>query len=86
MFSCKDITEHASEYLEKELTFSKRLNMRLHLFMCLNCRRYVKQLQITVQTLGRMRKKEEPVGEAYNQHLMECFKKECQSSQKSEIK
>ncbi|WP_455211009.1 zf-HC2 domain-containing protein [Kaarinaea lacus] len=75
MLSCKDITEQANSYLEKELSFSKRLSVRVHLFMCVHCRRYIEQLHITIQTLGRM-KKEEPVDPEYSNHLVECFKKE----------
>ena len=80
MLSCKDITEHANSYLEKELSFTKRLSMRVHLFMCVNCRRYIEQLQTTILTLGRM-KKEEPMDASYRNQLIECFKKERQGDQ-----
>ncbi|KPJ87403.1 MAG: hypothetical protein AMJ53_18200 [Gammaproteobacteria bacterium SG8_11] len=81
MLSCKDITEQANSYLEKELPFTKRLGVRLHLFMCLHCRHYIEQLQTTIQTLSRM-KKDEPVDDAYHKHLVDCFKKDLQSDQK----
>jgi hypothetical protein len=84
MLSCKDVTEHANAYLEKALPITKRLSMRMHLFICLNCRRYMDQLHITIQTLGRM-KKQEPVDDAYSKHLVECFKTEKQSSQKRNV-
>jgi predicted anti-sigma-YlaC factor YlaD len=83
MMSCKDITEHASAYLDKEVPFTTRLNMRLHLFMCLHCRRYMDQLQTTIKTLGRMNTDiEKPVDTEIDQHLVECFKKESQRDQK----
>ncbi len=81
MLSCKDITEHANAYLDKELPISKRLSMRMHLFICVNCRRYMNQLHITIQTLGRM-KKQESVDAALSKHLIECFKHETQCNQK----
>jgi hypothetical protein len=84
MLSCKDVTEHANAYLEKELSITKRLSMRMHLFMCVNCRRYMDQLHVTIQTLGRM-KKQEPVDDAYSKHLLECFKNERQCDPKRTI-
>ena len=83
MLSCKDITEHASAYLDKELPFTKRISLRMHLFMCVNCRRYMDQLQITIQALGRM-KKPDSVDSTYSNHLVDCFKKERQSTLKSD--
>ena len=44
MLSCKDVTEQASHALDEPQGFMARLAMRLHLFMCVNCRRYVTQL------------------------------------------
>ena len=57
MLSCKDITEKANQYLDHDLPFMVRLNFRIHLFMCVNCKRYVQQLRTTILTLGRMKQK-----------------------------
>jgi predicted anti-sigma-YlaC factor YlaD len=78
MLSCKDITEKANEYIDDELPFMKRLSVQMHLFICKNCRRYMDQLHITIQTLGRLNKTE-PVSEERSRQLVECFKKERQS-------
>ena len=58
MLSCKEITENANEYLEKDLPFFVRLKFKMHLKMCINCQRYVDQLQMTIQILGQMKKAE----------------------------
>lgn len=55
MLSCKEITEKANEYLEKDLPFFVRLKFKMHLKMCINCQRYVDQLQTTIQLLGKMK-------------------------------
>ena len=55
MLSCKDITEKANEYVDKELPLVARVKFHIHLFMCVNCRRYVTQLKTTILALGRMR-------------------------------
>jgi len=56
MLSCKDITENANQYLEKDLPFFVRLKVKVHLKMCIHCQRYVEQLQTTIQLLGKMKK------------------------------
>ena len=73
MLSCKDITEKASAYLDKDLSWSQRLAVRLHLVMCLHCRRYLYQLRTTIQTLGLM-KAEQPIDEAYTRDLIQHFR------------
>ena len=55
MLSCKDITENANKYLEKDLPFFVRLKVKMHLKMCIHCQRYVQQLQATIELLGRMK-------------------------------
>jgi len=43
--TCKDVTQLASEALEHELSFRQRWGLRLHLWLCRNCRRFVRQLR-----------------------------------------
>ena len=54
MLRCKDITEKANEFVEHDLPILERLKFRIHLFMCVNCKRYVDQLRTTILTLQRM--------------------------------
>ena len=44
MLKCKQITELASQQLDDELSNWQRAEMKLHLWMCKTCSRYVKQL------------------------------------------
>jgi len=53
MPSCKDITEHSSDYLDHNLPWWKRPGYWLHLAMCVHCRRYVDQLRLTIDTIGK---------------------------------
>ncbi|WP_439576543.1 anti-sigma factor family protein [Elioraea sp.] len=48
MLTCREVTERASEYLDGNLPFGRRLAFRLHLLMCRHCRRYVDQLAGTI--------------------------------------
>ena len=52
MPSCKDITHHSSDYLDRHMPWHKRIGYKLHLLMCVNCKRYVEQLKLTISTLG----------------------------------
>lgn len=54
MLSCKEITELATGYLEGDLTRRERLRVRLHLWMCGNCRRYLEQMRKVVAMLKRL--------------------------------
>ena len=54
MLSCKDITEHASEHLDGKTTLYQRLQFKLHLMICLNCRRFMSQFEKTVSSLKGM--------------------------------
>lgn len=53
MPSCKDITKHSSDYLDKQIPLWKRPGYWLHLMMCVNCQRYLNQLKLTISTLGK---------------------------------
>lgn len=51
MLKCRDIPSEAEKLLAGELSFGQRFSMRLHLFMCHNCRRYVRQLRVLLAAL-----------------------------------
>ena len=53
MPSCKDITEHASDYLDHKLPWWKRPGYWLHMLMCVHCRRYLEQLKLTISAIGK---------------------------------
>jgi len=45
MMTCKEVAQLASESLDRSLTLYERLTLRLHLFRCDMCTRYVRQLK-----------------------------------------
>lgn len=51
MLTCREVTEMASAYLDRELSWPKKAQFRLHLMMCRHCRQYVDQLAKTVTLL-----------------------------------
>jgi hypothetical protein len=51
MLKCKDIPSEAEKLLAGELSFGQRVWLRLHLLMCYNCRRYVRQLRVLLAAI-----------------------------------
>lgn len=57
MLKCRDIEAMASDYLDKNLSMRQRMAFKLHLFLCHNCRHYIKQLKTTISSLRLMPRK-----------------------------
>jgi predicted anti-sigma-YlaC factor YlaD len=58
MAECKDIAEEASNLLDGNLPFRKRIALRLHLLYCSCCRAYIQQLKQTISTITVLRPQE----------------------------
>jgi hypothetical protein len=52
MLNCKQVATLASDYLDNNT--SLRWQIRLHLLMCANCRRFIRHLRITREVGARM--------------------------------
>lgn len=52
MLSCRELAESASAYLDGELPAWRRLMVRLHVWMCAHCRRYVEQVRAVKEMLA----------------------------------
>ena len=55
--SCRLFTEYASDYIEGTLTVRQTRQLEHHVQKCLGCRNYLRQMQITIQSLREL---EEP--------------------------
>jgi anti-sigma factor ChrR (cupin superfamily) len=52
MLSCHDLAhQHASDYIDGQLGWRNRLRVRLHLLMCVHCRRFIRQLKLVRKVL-----------------------------------
>jgi hypothetical protein len=47
MLSCRELSEQADAFLDKEMPLGKRMQVRLHLMMCSGCNRFVDQMRTT---------------------------------------
>jgi anti-sigma factor ChrR (cupin superfamily) len=54
MLSCKELVAHSSEYIDGQMRLGQRLSVRMHLAMCVNCRRFIKQLRLSQAVLRRL--------------------------------
>jgi hypothetical protein len=58
MFQCKDVAEEASNYLNKDLPWRKRLGLYMHLVICSCCRNYLQQMKQAIQSFNVVRPQE----------------------------
>lgn len=54
MLTCTDVTEIVTDYLEGRMPFWRRMSFLLHVAMCPPCRRYLRQMRLTIRTLGAL--------------------------------
>ena len=54
MLNCKEVSQLASEALDRKLTLKERIGLRFHLMRCKLCTRYVQQLKFMHQACSGM--------------------------------
>lgn len=54
MLRCRELTELITDYLEGRLPMGQRIRFHLHLGMCRHCRAYLRQMKLTIRTLGAL--------------------------------
>lgn len=69
MLSCRELAHrHASDYLDGQLGWRKRVGVRYHLLICDHCRRFIAQLR-KVRTLLRNKPDNTPIVDLATQEL-----------------
>ncbi len=69
---CKELVELVTEYLEGTLPEPERARFEAHLGTCLGCRNYLKQMEQTIHTLGKLT--EETLPPQSKVELLQVFK------------
>jgi predicted anti-sigma-YlaC factor YlaD len=59
MLTCKDASHLMSESQERPLNLRERWGLRLHLWMCVSCRRFDQQLALLRQAIRSLRRRAE---------------------------
>ena len=58
--SCKDVTSLLSKSLDGSLTFKEKLIMKIHLWTCIACQRYLSQIQVIGEVFEKQAANIEP--------------------------
>jgi anti-sigma factor RsiW len=72
MMSCKEVTEAATDYLDGNLPFWRKMALRMHVAMCRHCRAFLDQLRKTVALLGQL--PQAPVAQETRAELVRQFR------------
>lgn len=59
MLTCKDVSHLISESQERPLGFMERWGLKMHLWMCVSCRRFERQMTLMRQALQMLGKRAE---------------------------
>lgn len=54
MLKCRDVPAEAEALLDGGLSRGARISLRIHLFMCGPCRRYLRQLRVLLGAVPHM--------------------------------
>lgn len=71
MLTCQQMTALITDYLEGRMRLIDRARFQLHIGMCRHCRRYLRQMKLSVAVLGDM--PPEPVPDEVMASLLERF-------------
>jgi len=71
-FTCREIAQLVTDYLDGSLTFSERVRFQLHLGVCFACRNYLRQMKYTIATLRQL--PAEPVPPHVKEELLQRFR------------
>lgn len=83
-FSCQEIAQLITDYLDGSLTLGERVRFQIHLGLCFACRNYFRQMKYTISTLRQL--PPEPVPPHVREELLERFRAWKQRSPQSSVK
>ena len=70
--TCQELSEIVTDYLEGAMPLRDRIAFDRHLAVCPECRRYVEQMKLTIETLGEV--PPEPIPPDVEAKLLESFR------------
>lgn len=82
-FSCQEISQLITDYLDGALTLTERIRFQMHLGLCFACRNYLRQMKYTIATLRQL--PPEPVPQHVKDELLERFRAWKQRSPQSSV-
>jgi hypothetical protein len=80
---CRHVAEQLSEDFDEPITGFKRFKLKLHLLICVYCRRYGKQIQLSSNTVKLIEKDAKPKpSDALKETMLARFRKSCSDRKK----
>ena len=70
MLTCQEVTAKASLMIDGELGFRERLAVRLHLMMCVHCRRFARQFEALVSGMALLSRTEPEIVPGFVDRVM----------------
>ncbi len=58
MLKCKEIVEKSSDFVDGQLTLKGKIDFYWHIFMCVHCRRFLRQLRLMLSSMPYLDEKE----------------------------
>jgi anti-sigma factor RsiW len=71
-FTCQEMVELVTEYLEERLPVEDRLRFEQHIAVCGPCHAYLRQMRETIRVTGELR--EESLSDDAREALMTAFR------------
>jgi hypothetical protein len=53
MLSCQEFVETASDYIEQDMSWWRRLQLKMHLLACRHCQQYLQQIKDTIRLVRK---------------------------------
>ncbi|MBI4042166.1 MAG: zf-HC2 domain-containing protein [Deltaproteobacteria bacterium] len=72
MLTCKEVNGLMTDYLEKQVSLTEKILLKIHLWMCENCARNLGQFEKTLHFMKKMKKSSEVPPDLLNR-LREIF-------------
>lgn len=83
MLSCRQVAQMSGALLDGDLRYRERLAVRLHIFMCRHCRRFIRQLRHLLVFL-RLRRTEQSVSDDFVDRVLNAIEGTRGSASESE--
>jgi len=80
--SCEEFTEMLTDYLDGRVPYGRRLGMLMHVAMCSHCRRYLRQMRVTIdltQDLGAQDTQPSRAPDELKSEVMRAFRERAAS-------
>jgi len=63
MLKCREFANLASDYLDKNLGWKESFSVKIHIFICVHCRRFIRHLLSTIHIVQGMERELASSGE-----------------------